>query len=205
MYIIAPFDGEVISVQAGIGNSVNSGDSAVELVDRETLKVETLVDETNISSVTVGDPAKITMDSLPGEVLTGKVARINRIGATVNGLVKYTVVVSVDPTDKPVLFGAVANVTITTGEPHAMLAVPVGAVLSDSRGEYVLLISADGNSTQRVNITSGDLSGNLVTITPTTTGSLKEGDQVELGSGTTNNNNNNFPGGGGGGGPFGGG
>ena len=206
MYIIAPFDGEVISVQAGIGNSVNSGDSAVELVDRETLKVETLVDETNISSVTVGDPAKITMDSLPGEVLTGKVARINRIGATVNGLVKYTVVVSVDPTDKPVLFGAVANVTITTGAPHAMLAVPVSAVLSDSKGEYVLLISADGNSTQRINVTSGDLSGNLVTITPASAGSLKEGDQVELGTGTTTNNNNTRPAGGGGGlgGPFGG-
>ena len=206
MYIIAPFEGEVISVQAGVGNSVNSGDSAVELVDRNTLKVETLVDETNISSVTVGDAAQITMDSLPGETLTGEVARINRIGATVNGLVKYTVVVTVDPTDKPVLFGAVANVSITTGEPHAMLAVPVSAVLSDSKGEYVLLISADGNSTQRVNVTSGDLSGNLVTITPATAGSLKEGDQVELGSGTTTNNNNNNPGGGGGGpgGPFGG-
>lgn len=205
MYIIAPFDGEVISVQAGIGNSVNSGDSGVELVDRNTLKVETLVDETNISSVTVGNPAQITMDSLPGEVLTGKVIRINRIGSTVNGLVKYTVVVSVDPTDKQVLFGATANVAITTGEPHAMLAVPVSAVLSDSKGEYVLLISADGNSTQRVNITSGDLSGNLVTITLATAGSLKEGDQVELGSGTTTNNNNNNPGGGGGpGGPFGG-
>jgi multidrug efflux pump subunit AcrA (membrane-fusion protein) len=202
MYIIAPFDGEVISVQAGAGNSVNSGDSAAELVDRETLKVETLVDETSISSVLVGNPAEITMDSLPGEVLKGKVARINRIGTTVNGLVKYTVVVSIDPTDKPVLFGAVANVTITTGEPHSMLAVPVGAVLSDSKGEYVLLVTADGNS-QRVDIQSGDLSGNLVTIT--TTDNLREGDQVEIGSGTTTNNNNNLPGGGGGaGGPFGG-
>jgi HlyD family secretion protein len=202
MYIIAPFDGEVISVQAGVGNSVNSGDSAVELVDRETLKVETLVDETNISRVTVGDPAEITMDSLPGEVLTGKVARINRIGTTVNGLVKYTVVVSVDPTEKPVLFGAVANVTITTGEPHAMLAVPVGAVLSDTKGEYILLISADGNSSQRVNITSGDLSGNLVTITPETAGSLKEGDQIEVGA--TSSSNANQRGGGGFGGPLGG-
>ena len=203
MYIIAPFDGEVISVQAGVGNSINGGDSAVELVDRNTLKVETLVDETNISRVLVGNPAQITMDSLPDEVLTGKVARINRIGTTVNGLVKYTVVVSVDPTDKQVLFGATANVTITTGDPHGMLAVPVSAVLSDSKGEYVLLISADGKNTQRVNIQSGDLSGNLVTIT--TTENLKEGDQVELGSGsTTSANTRSNNGGGGFGGPLGG-
>jgi len=198
MYIITPFDGEVISVQAVAGNSVSSGDSAAELVDRQTLKVETLVDETNISSVAVGNPAQITMDSLPGETLTGKVARINRIGATVNGLVKYTVVVSVDPTDKPVLFGAVANVTITTGAPHSMLAVPVGAVLSDTKGEYVLLITPDG-STQRVTVVSGDLSGNLVTIT--TTGTLKEGDQVQLGSGSSSSSGTGGGGGGGGGGP----
>ena len=193
----------MISVQAGVGNSINGGDSAVELVDRNTLKVETLVDETNISRVLVGNPAQITMDSLPDEVLTGKVARINRIGTTVNGLVKYTVVVSVDPTDKQVLFGATANVTITTGDPHGMLAVPVSAVLSDSKGEYVLLISADGKNTQRVNIQSGDLSGNLVTIT--TTENLKEGDQVELGSGsTTSANTRSNNGGGGFGGPLGG-
>jgi multidrug resistance efflux pump len=204
MYIIAPFDGEVISVQSGAGNSVAGGDSAVELVDRATLKVETLVDEASISSVSVGNPAEITMDSLPGEVFTGKVARINRIGATVNGLVKYTVVVLVDPTDKPILFGAIANVTITTGEPHSMLAVPVGAVQSDTTGEYVTLVKTDG-STQRVVVTSGDLVDTLVTIT--TTGELKEGDKIQIGasgssSSSTKSNSNSgggiqIPGGGG--------
>src|SRR5512133_772006 len=151
MYVIAPFDGEVISVQAGTGNAVSSGDSAVELVDRNTLKVETLVDETNISSVSVGDTAEISMDSLPEVVLTGKVGRIKRIGTTVNGLVKYTVVVLVDPTDQPILFGATVNVTITTGEPHSMLAVPVSAVQSDSQGEYVMLVKTDG-STERITV-----------------------------------------------------
>ena len=205
MNIIAPFDGEVLSVQAGVGNSVDLLDSAVELVDRKTLKVETLVDESNISSVLVGNPAKITFDSLPGLILTGKVASINRIGQTVNGLVKYTVVVAVDPTDKPVLFGATANVIITTGSPQPVLAVPILAVMSDSQGEYVLVISADGNSTRRVAVQSGDLSGNLVTVT--TTENLKAGDQVELGIGTSSSNSGNNGGNGGGGfrAPFGGG
>ncbi len=179
MFIIAPFDGEVLSVQAGVGNSATSGESAVELVDQNTLKVETLVDETTISSVSVGDPAEISMDSLPGEVLTGKVARINRIGSTVNGLVKYTVIVSVDSTDQPILFGATVNVAITTGEPQTRLAVPVSAIQSDAQGEYVLLVKADG-STQRVTVESGDLADTLVTIT--TTNEIKEGDQVQLGA-----------------------
>jgi multidrug resistance efflux pump len=204
MYIIAPFDGEIISVQAGVGNSAAKDDSALEMVDRKTLKIETLVDESNISSVSVGNPAAITFDSLPGVSLTGKVAGINRIGQSVNGLVKYTVVVSVDPTDKPVLFGATANVLITTGAPHMSLAVPVLAVMSDSQGEYVVVVNAAGNE-RRVNIQSGDLSGNLVTITPNEADALKEGDEVELGTGSSSSNSGGGGGGGFGGGPLGGG
>ena len=203
MYIIAPFDSEVLSIQAGIGNSVAAGDSAVELVDRQTLKISTLVDETNISSVVVGNTAKISFDSLPNVTLTGKVSGINRIGQTVNGLVKYTVIVSVDPTDKPVLFGATANVTITTGAPHAVLAVPVSAIGTGTKSEYVIVVAADG-STQNVPVVSGDLVGNLVTIT--TTGNLKAGDQVELGistSSSSSGSSNQSGGGGGGGGGFG--
>jgi HlyD family secretion protein len=155
--------------------------------------VETLVDETNISNIAVGNPAQITIDSLPDVVLTGKVGRIKRIGTTVNGLVKYTVVVLVDPTDKPVLFGATVSVTITTGDPHPMLAVPVSAVQTDAQGEYVTLVKA-GGSTQRLTVVSGDLIDNLVTIT--TTEALKEGDQVQLGtaSSSTSGNNNSNPG-----------
>jgi multidrug efflux pump subunit AcrA (membrane-fusion protein) len=198
MYIIAPFDGEVISVQAGVGNSAANGDSAVELVDRDTLKVETLVDETSISSISVGNPAEISMDSLPETVLTGKVGRIKRIGTVVNGLVKYTVVILIDPTDKPVLFGGTVNVTILTGEPHSMLAVPVNAVQTGTQGEYVILIKADG-STQRVVVESGDLVDALVTITAD--GQLKEGDKLQIGTSSSNNStgnnrNNSDPGGG---------
>jgi HlyD family secretion protein/macrolide-specific efflux system membrane fusion protein len=184
----------VISVQAGVGNSVNNTDAALELVDRSTLKVDTLVDDASISSVVVGNPAAITMDSLPGVTLTGKVTGISRIGASVNGLVKYTVSISIDPTTQPVLFGTTVNVLITTGAPHSVLAVPVGAVYSDTKGEYVLVVDASGNSS-RVNVTSGELVNSEVTIT--TTGTLKQGDQVEVGASTGTSSGNNSGGGGG--------
>lgn len=181
VYAIAPFDGEILAVQAVAGNAVTKGSNAVAMVDRNTLKIDTSIDEASISSVSVGDKVEVTMDSLPGVTLTGKVTLVNPIGSTVNGLVKYTVSVAVDPTDKPLMFGATANVVIITGEPHSMLAVPVNAVQSDSRGEYVMVINQDG-TTQRVNVTSGDLVESQVTIS--TTGNLKAGDRVELGSGT---------------------
>ncbi len=202
---IAPFDGEVIAVQAVSGNAVAKGANSVAMVDRNTLKIDTQIDETSIGSLTLGDKVEVTMDSLPGVTLKGKVTLINPIGSVVNGLVKYTVTLSLDPTDQPLMFGATANVVIITGEPHKMLAVPVTAIQTSTKGEYVEVILADG-STQQVAVTSGDLSGNLVTIT--TTGKLAEGDNVVLStsgtsSGTTTRNNgggNFFPGGGPGGG-----
>jgi RND family efflux transporter MFP subunit len=180
MYIIAPFDGEVISVQAVSGNSVDSGDLAIELVDRNTLKIETQVDETSIAAISVGNTAEITMDSLPGETLKGQVSRITRIGEAVNGLIKYTVVISVEPTDKNVLFGATADVSIITSEPYTMLAVPIGAIQTSNSGEYVVRVNTDG-SYESIAVQSGDIVGSLVTIT----GNLNDGDKVVLGTTTT--------------------
>jgi multidrug efflux pump subunit AcrA (membrane-fusion protein) len=70
---------------------------------------------------------------------------------------------------------ATANVTIQSGEPKQALAVPISAIQNDSQGEYVTLLNSDGN-TRRVDITSGDLEGDLVTVS----GELHVGDQLLL-------------------------
>ncbi len=182
MYIIAGFDGEVIAIHTDINDTVSSGDAAIGLVNRASMKVEASIDESNISQISLGDKAEISMDSLPGTSLTGTVTLIDPIGKTVSGLVKYTVTVSVDPTDAPVLFGATATVIITTSEPRQALAVPIGAVQTDTRGEYLMRVKADG-SAERIEIQSGDLAGNLVTVT--TSSDLKIGDRVQVGTVTT--------------------
>ncbi len=186
MYILAPFDGEVIVLYAQPGEVVQNGATAMGLVDYSTLKVELAIDESEITQVKAGDPAEISIDSLPGLILTGKVTLIDPIGQTVSGLVKYTVIVSVERPDSSILFGATANVIVTTGEPRALLAVPVGAVLSDSEGEYILRVGADG-LTQRVDVETGDLAGSLVTLVKS--GGLKEGDQVQVGGSSTSGAN----------------
>jgi HlyD family secretion protein len=141
MFILAPFDGEVLVVETSTGDPVESGDSAIVLVNPNTLKVEAPVDETEISQVAVGNQAQITMDALPGESLTGKVTLIDPIGQSDSGLIKYTVFVSVDPTDVPVLYGSTADVTLLTSDPRSMLAVPLGAVQLTTRASTCCVTS----------------------------------------------------------------
>jgi len=195
MYIIAPFDGEVLAVETAAGNPVASGDPGVALVNRTTLKVEAPVDETEISQVKVGDVANITMQALPNETLTGKVVLIDPIGENVSGLVKYTVYVSIDPTDQPVLYGATTDVTLLTSDPRTMLAVPLGAVQNDNQGEYVLRYKSDG-SLERVTVKSDTVVDQLVTLA---SDNLKLGDQVFVGTLSSSSGSNNGFGGGGGG------
>ena len=175
MAIIAPFDGEIIAVLTSPDNLVEAGDAAVVIVNPDTLKVEAMVDESDISRVSVGNSATITMDTLPDTTLTGHVTTVDPMGTSVSGLVKYTVVVTLDPTDISPLFGATTNVTLLTSEPRVMLAVPLGAVATDTTGEYVMRVTANGGG-ERVSVTSDSIQGDLVAIT----GDLKEGDQVQL-------------------------
>jgi HlyD family secretion protein len=191
LYLIAPFDGEIIAIDTATGDLVNTGNAGIVLVDRNTLKVEAQVDETDIARVAVGNVASVAVDALPGITLNGKVVSINPIGATVSGLVKYTVNIALEPTEANVLFGATADVTLITSEPRNMLAVPLGAVQTDTQGEYVMRVNALGN-TERVNVTSDSVQGEVVAIS----GDLKEGDRVLITATTTTTNNQGGPGGG---------
>ena len=201
MYIIAPFDGDVIAVLTAPNNLVGSGDTAVVVVNPDTLKVEAQVDESDIPNVSVGDKATITMDTLPDQTLSGHVTMIDPIGTSVSGLVKYTVVVALDPIDITPLFGATTDVTLLTSEPRVMLAVPLGAVATDTNGEYVMRLTSAG--VERVAVTSDSIQGDLVAVTGD---GLNEGDIVQIITETTTSSSSSQSdtGGGGGGSPDGG-
>jgi len=174
--LAAPFDGEILVVDVQPGDVVSASQAAFSLADRSTLHVDTLIDETDIADVKVGDKVELTLDSLPGVTLTGTVGFINPLGEKVSGNVKYSVRVDLDPLDQPVLLGATADVVIQTGAPRQALSVPVRAIQTDASGEFVNLIGKDG-TLQRIDVTTGALLGDQVVIL---SGDLLAGDQVQL-------------------------
>ncbi len=175
--IIAPFDGEVLSVNDRAGDVVTTGDLSVNVADMNHLYVETQVDESDIANVKLGNQAEVTLDAVTGVTLTGKVTAINPVGEVVSGLVKYTVRVDLDKVkDKTFLpLGTTANVVIQTKAATATLAVAIAAIQNDSAGEYVWVVQSDG-SANRIDIVSGALIGDQVAIS----GDLKDGDLVQL-------------------------
>jgi RND family efflux transporter MFP subunit len=174
--LTAPFPGELLVVDVQPGDLVSANQLAFTLADRSRLHVDTLIDETDISNIRLGDTAAITLDALPGQSLTGVVSFINPMGETVAGNVKYLVRIDLKALEAPVLLGATADVTIQIGASRQTLAVPVRAIQTDSAGEYISRVGTDG-SLVRVDIVSGQLIGDLVVILE---GDLQEGDTLVL-------------------------
>ena len=176
--IIAPFDGQVLSVDNRVGDTANTGELSVNLADMNHLFVETQVDESDIASVKLGNQAQVTLDAVTGVMLTGKVSAINPVGEVDSGLVKYTVRVDLDKLEEETFLplSTTANVVIQIKEASKTLMVPITAIQNDSKGEYVLVIQ-DDNSTVRVDVVGGAIVGDLVAVT----GDLKAGDRVQVG------------------------
>jgi HlyD family secretion protein len=200
----APFDGEVLAVYFRPGDSATQTDVAVILANRSQLYVDVAVDESDISQVSLGDPATLSLDALPALSFTGKVSQVVPLGETVQGLVKYTVRVDFDQTDPKVLLGMTANASIVADTLEGALAVPIDAVQQDDTGEYVSRLKADG-TVEKVKVVSGSIQDNDLVVV---TGDLQPGDVVRMVSSassddSTSNSDTRGPGGPGlfGGGP----
>jgi len=177
LYIIAPFAGQVLSVDHRAGDTVSTGELSVNLADLNHLYVETQVDESDVANVRVGNQAEVTLDAVSGVTLTGEVSAVNPVGEVVSGLVKYKVRIDLDKVEDGMFLplGTTANVAIKVKEETAALAVPITAIQNDGQGEYVWMIQSDA-STKRVDIVSGTIVGDQVIVT----GDLAEGDRIEL-------------------------
>lgn len=177
LYILAPFDGQVLSVDNHVGDTVSTNDLSVNMANLNNLYVETKIDESDIANVKLGNQVEVTLDALDGVVFTGRVTAINPVGEVVSDLVKYAVRIDLDKSAKDLFLplGATADVVIVVKEPSASLAVPITAIQNDGKSEFVTVIAEDG-STKRVDVVSGAIVGDLVVVT----GELDEGDSLQI-------------------------
>ncbi|HCK65864.1 MAG TPA: hypothetical protein DHW49_06340 [Anaerolineae bacterium] len=175
LYIIAPFDGQVLSIDNQVGDSITANELPVNLANLNQLYVETQVDESDIANVKLGNQAEITLDAVSGVTFTGQVSAINPVGEAVSGLVKYSVRIDLDKVDADVFLplGATANVVIKIKDATSTLAVPITAIQNDTQGEFVWVIESDG-STRRVDVVGGVIVGDMVAVT----GDLQVGERI---------------------------
>ncbi len=109
--ITAPFAGTVVSIEPQVGDRVQPGVVLVRLADPTEWRFETSdLSESSVARVSVGAPATVTVDALPGSEIAGTVESVGGYGASVQGDITFRVVVA--PTGE-VPAGLRWNMTVT--------------------------------------------------------------------------------------------
>jgi HlyD family secretion protein len=112
--IYAPIDGVVVERNVNIGQTVAASLSAPQLFlianDLSHMQILAHVGESDIDQIKEGQPAKFTVQALPGQTFTGTVQQVRLQSTTADNVVNYTVVVTLENPDGKLLPGMTARV-----------------------------------------------------------------------------------------------
>ncbi len=178
-YIItSPVDGMVIGTPTPAGETVVQGISAAQsllvIADMSKMQIKTLVDETDIGKVKVGQQVSFTVDAQADKTFTGRVTSVSRSATTSSNVVYYPVYVEVDSPEDLLFPTMTARVTINIGERKDVLVVPLAAI-EEENGQKVVQLMVNGKA-QRLPVTIGLKDDENIEIQ----GGLSEADQIVI-------------------------
>ena len=152
--ITAPFAAAVTVVHVQPGE-IAAG-PVVGLVDLDSLEVVLQVDEVDVGSLAVGQPATVTLESYPEAEIAAEVAAIApAAGASTTGLVTYDVRLRLGESGLPLLAGMTANATLVTAEKRDVLLVPNEAIQVDRTSGAYSVRRQSGDTVEEVEIVIG--------------------------------------------------
>jgi len=112
--IYAPIDGVVVERNVNTGQTVAASLAAPQLFlianDLAHMQILVQVGESDIDQIEQGQSVKFTVQALPGQTFTGEVRQVRLQSTTVDNVVNYTVVVTLENPDGKLLPGMTARV-----------------------------------------------------------------------------------------------
>lgn len=156
--IVAPFDGRVMSVTATEGRAATAYQPVIVLGDMSKLEIKANLSSSDVTNLAVGMPAKLSLSSKPGDVMTGSIVRLppTTIAAGVNAadVDKSTVVGLDDPAKAAALeLGDLVKTTVIVTRKENALWLPPQAIRTFEGRRFVVV--KEGAGQRRVDVKIG--------------------------------------------------
>lgn len=151
MVLTAPFAGTVVQVAIEVGEVANG--TAIVLSNLDTPVIEFWVDESDMSSVALGNPVSIVFSALPELTYSGEIYQIDPEMVTVGNTPAVQAWATIDTSAHAVtlLGGMNADVDIVAGEATDAVLVPVEALRTIGEEQHaVFVVQPDGSLEMRV-------------------------------------------------------
>jgi HlyD family secretion protein len=130
--ILSPIDGIVISRDVDVGQTVAASLSAPVLFtiaeDLRQMELHTNVAESDVGQLREGMTAEFTVDAWPAARFSGVVKEVRYSPQTVQNVVTYDAVISVENPELKLRPGMTADVSFVVAERHDVLVVPNAAL-----------------------------------------------------------------------------
>jgi RND family efflux transporter MFP subunit len=191
--LTAPLAGLVVlSAQGGwrgeshlprIGDYASQGREIAAIVSLDRMQVKLELDQTQITGVTMGRAAEVTIEALPGKALTGRITAIGQNARRppiqgwrgLSSTATFPVTVDLPPIGKSLIRpGMRASVRIVTRRVKNVITVPSGCIFRRD-GRAVAFVERNGKFVQTA-VTTGESNGDYTAITQ----GLREGDRIAL-------------------------
>ena len=189
--IVSPVDGTVVSRNVTAGQTVASSFQTPTLfliaTDLTKMQVDTNVSESDIAGIIEGASARFTVDAFPNRTFQGQVAQVRQSPISVQNVITYDSVITVDNPDLLLKPGMTATVRIATAQSLNVIRVPSQALRFTPAAAAKPGIAKAANPGQRLIWVAR--AGKLVSVPVTVglvddtsaeikAGDLKPGDQV---------------------------
>jgi membrane fusion protein (multidrug efflux system) len=137
--IKAPFAGRLGLRNVDLGQYVAVGTSLVTLQRLDPIYADFPVPEEALNSMATGQAVRMTVDAIPGRSFAGKIEAIDaRVSAESRNVTARAAFAN---PDRKLLPGMFANLTVTTGEPAAVLTLPRTAIVYSLYGDDVFVVT----------------------------------------------------------------
>lgn len=151
-YVVrAPFAGTIAEVY--VQKYDQSGTKVATLITNEQY-ADIQLNESDVASVRVGQPATLTFDAINGLTINGTVAEVDQVGTVTQGVTNYTVKIGFDTQDSRVKPGMTVNATIVTASKDSALVIPTSALKGTDGNYYVQVATLTAGAPQMQGIAS---------------------------------------------------